>query len=39
MTGMSLENQSHTVEYFLLKNGAEDTEDALGAIKVEIEVE
>jgi hypothetical protein len=37
MTGMSLENQSHTVEYFLLENGAEDTEDALGVIKVEIE--
>jgi hypothetical protein len=39
MTGMSLENQSHTVEYFLLENGAEDTEDALGVIKVEIEFE
>lgn len=39
MTGMSLENRSHTVEYFLLENGAEDTEDALGVIKIEIKVE
>lgn len=39
ITGMSLENSNHTFEYFLLKNGSEDTEDALGAIKIEIEVE
>ena len=39
MTGMSLENSNHTVEYFLLKNGAEDIEDALEVIKIEITVE
>ncbi len=38
ITGMSLENQNHTFEYFLLKSGAEDTENALGVIKIEIEV-
>lgn len=39
ITGMSLENSNHTFEYFLLKNGSEDTEDALGKIKIEIKVE
>jgi hypothetical protein len=39
MTGMSLENSNHTVEYFLLKNGGTDIENALGVIKIEIEVE
>lgn len=39
MTGMSLENQSHTVEYFLLKNGGTDIENALGLVKIEITFE
>lgn len=39
ITGGALENPHHTVEYFLLKNGAEDTDDALGVIKIEITVE
>lgn len=39
ITGGALENRSHTVEYFLLKSGAEDTDDALGVIKIEITVE
>ena len=39
ITGGALENSHHTVEYFLLKSGAEGTEDALGEIKIEIEVE
>jgi hypothetical protein len=39
ITGMALENSNHTLEYFLLKNGAEDTEDALGVIKIEITVD
>lgn len=37
--GAALENQFHTYEYFLLKNGSEDTENALGKVKIEIEVE
>ncbi|UMB52692.1 hypothetical protein MKD41_10125 [Lutibacter sp. A64] len=37
--GAALENQFHTYEYFLLKNGSEDTKNALGKIKIEIEVE
>jgi hypothetical protein len=39
ITGMALENSNHSLEYFLLKNGAEDTKDALGVIKIEITVE
>lgn len=39
ITGMALENSNHTLEYFLLKNGAEDTEDALGVIKIDITVD
>ncbi len=35
----ALENQYHTVEYFLLKNGGTDIENALGVIKIEITVE
>lgn len=34
----ALENEHHTLEYFLLKSGAEDTDDALGVIKIDIEV-
>ncbi|WP_298364526.1 hypothetical protein [uncultured Lutibacter sp.] len=37
-TGMSLQNQPHTIEYFLLKNGEENTENALSKIKIETEV-
>lgn len=37
--GGALENQHHTVEYFLLKNGAKDTDNALGVIKIDIVVE
>lgn len=39
ITGMSLENQFHTFEYFLLKNGDKNIENALEKIKIEIEVE
>jgi len=39
IAGGALENSSHTVEYFLLKNGSEDIEQALDVIKIEIEVE
>ena len=39
ITGGALENQYHTVEYFLLENGSEDTDNALAVIKIEIEVE
>ncbi|UMB59821.1 hypothetical protein MHL31_12125 [Lutibacter sp. A80] len=39
ITGAALENQFHTYEYYLLKNGSEDTKNALGKIKIEIEVE
>ena len=35
----ALENEHHTIEYFLLKNGAEDTDNALGVVKLEITVE
>ena len=35
----ALENQFHTYKYFLLKNGGTDIENALGVIKIEIEVE
>ncbi len=35
----AIENQSHTLEYFLLKSGPGDTERALGVIKIDIEVE
>lgn len=38
ITGMSLENQFHTFEYFLLKNETLDPKDALCSIKVEVEV-
>ncbi|WP_111707213.1 hypothetical protein [Lutibacter citreus] len=37
-TGMSLQNKPHTIEYFLLKNGEENTENALSKIKIKIEV-
>lgn len=37
--GGVLENKHYTIEYFLLKSGAEDAENALGVIKIEIEVE
>jgi len=36
--GGALENRHHTVEYFLLKSGVEGTENALGVVKIEIEV-
>ena len=39
ITGGALENQFHTIEYFLMKNGSTDIENALGVIKIEIEVE
>ena len=38
ITGMSLENQFHTFEYFLMKSGTDNIEDALSTIKVEVEV-
>lgn len=37
--GEAFENPHHTVEYYLLKSGAEGIEDALAVIKLEIEVE
>lgn len=39
ITGMSLENQHHTFEYFLLKNEERGTENALDKITIEIDVE
>lgn len=39
ITGMSLENQYHTFEYFLMKSGSDNIEDALSNIKVEVEIE
>ena len=33
-----LTNKKHTIEYFLLKNGGTDIENALGKIKIEIEL-
>jgi len=39
ITGMALENQYHTVEYFLLESGGTDIENALGVIQIEIEME
>lgn len=37
--GAALENQFHTYEYYLLKNGEKNVENALGKVKIEIEVE
>ena len=37
--GGALENEHHVLEYFLIKSGSEDNEDALGIIKIEITVE
>ncbi len=34
--GGTLENKHHAVEFFLLKSGAEDTENALSEMKIEI---
>jgi hypothetical protein len=39
ITGGALENSHHTVEYFLLKSGETNIENAVGVIKIEIEVE
>ncbi|MDY0310016.1 MAG: hypothetical protein RBR29_09560, partial [Castellaniella sp.] len=39
LSSEALKDQQHTVEYYLLKSGAEDTDDALAVIKLEIEIE
>ncbi|MCB5253635.1 MAG: hypothetical protein LHW58_01585 [Candidatus Cloacimonetes bacterium] len=39
LTGGALENPHHTLEYFLVKSGAEGVEDALATIRLEITVE
>lgn len=38
MTGMSLENNSYTIKYFLMDNGDKDTKNALDSIIVDLKI-